>query len=346
MFAAKTRPPRIALMSAVTVWFSAAMPAVAFTLPGARQQAVDSAVSAMIGCRYDDAFRIADSLSGADPRDGTGPMLRLFTIGLRDLDFEMTIDSADFERTYAAVISRTARSVSTGGATSYSLTLTGYAKATIASFHLRKNRYLGAVQTGLDALDLLRRAKQLDSLNTDPDYFLGLYEFARADLRKKLWWVLFWFPGNRERGIQRMEACSRSARFSPLAARLSLIDMYAQSGRMADARRQLDYMTGRFPDSRFVLWARARYFETAKQFGLAAEAYAGLAESYAGQPWGRYNRHITRLDEARMRESAGDRNAALELCRDVGASCVSLPRQQRDEVCGMCQRMQAGLEKQ
>jgi len=129
-------------------------------------------------------------------------VLRLAVLGMRDVDFDRMIDSSQFVATYARAMDRISILQQHRGVSSYSCMLIGLTKAINASYYLRIHSYFDALGTGSDALKYLRKAHDLDATNTEVDFFLGLYDYAKSDLKKHLWWVLFWFPGDKHEGIR------------------------------------------------------------------------------------------------------------------------------------------------
>ena len=57
---------------------------------------------------------------------------------------------------------------------------------------MRNKEYLNGIHLGFEALSCCREAKKIDSSNADVDLILGLYSYARAELRRKFWGILCW----------------------------------------------------------------------------------------------------------------------------------------------------------
>ena len=201
--------------------------------------------------------------------------------------------------------------------TSYSRMLAGICDAIHAGFYLRQKRYLSAMQNGLDALRIMREAQQIDSTNYEVDFFLGLYEYARAELRSRLWWVLFWYPGNRQQGIKRVRRCAQQAIITSAAAKLSLCDMYIQEKRFKDAEKTIKQLKQEYPKSRFVLWAEVKYFVAEKRYKNASALYHRLSHSYQNEEHGEYNAFYSRSQRALMLFHAGDITNAKRLCDEL-----------------------------
>lgn len=177
--------------------------------------------------------------------------------------------------------------------------------------------YVTALQNGLDALKLLREAKTLDTTNTDVDFFLGLYDYGKAEMRTRLWWVLFWYPGGKKEGIQKLEQCSKSACMTKNAAKLSLSEIYISEKHNDRGLSLIEQLETSFPESRFVHWSKAKYYESNKMYNEAAIVYNKLSHLYSNTANGSYNALFTKSKEAAMYLEAGQKEKAAELCRII-----------------------------
>lgn len=248
----------------------------------AEQKVADRIIDATVATSYEEAFRLCDSASAE-----TQPafmMLKLTTIGLRDLDFEEPTDSVLFRETYSSAIAQINAYELANGASAYSKTLRGFCDGAKASFDVRLRSFGKAVGTGLDALKILDDASQ-DSSLADADYFLGLYDWSRADLRRRMWWMLFWLPGNRARGLARLERCAKVSIFSRTAAELALVEVYAQAGKVAQAREVLSRLQAKYPGSRFVGWAEAKLEQHLERWPQAAGVRIACGGVYPRGAW-------------------------------------------------------------
>lgn len=290
--------------------------AYSFVLPETPYLDTQRAISYIVNNRYDaafDYFAATDSAS-VDPLTA---VLYLATLGMRDVDFEMSVDSAAFSQRYCAALNTVLQLERNDGSSSYSCTVKGLSQIMYATFFLRQKKYVSAAQHGFDALKTLKLAQELDSTNHDVDFFLGLYEYARSELRARLWWVMFWYPGSRTEGIKRLEACATHGTITRVAAKLSLCDIYTQEKHFERAAKLIYELKNNYPQSRFVYWAEAKYFEATQEYRGAAAVYDTLHTLYALCNYGEYNMLSTRLKQAEMSFRAGDRAIAAELCFDV-----------------------------
>lgn len=286
-----------------------------FSLPPHTIAYSESITSSIINCEFDEAFRMSDSLINEYPGDPLPLLLKLVTIGMRDVDFEKTIDSAGFLKAYNDAMTAVKAYEQQHGISSYSRTLEGFCKVTHSSFYLRSKSYVAALQNGLDGIRLLKDAKELDPSNTEVNFFLGMYDFAKAELRSRLWWVLFWYPGDKKEGIKLLNECSKTAKLTSTAALLSLSDIYVQEGKPERSASIIEHLEKEYPESRFVLWAKAKYLEKIKNYTDAAIVYERLSLSYASCTEGMHNALVTRNRVAHMLKASGQHNEAAKVCR-------------------------------
>lgn len=286
-------------------------------VPSVQREWTSHLVALILEGSYVQALADVDSTLKANISDPLPSVLKLAVIGMRDVDFELTVDSAGFISTYEQSIIKIQQLEKAKGVSSYSKMLTGFSKAIHSTFFLRKKLYFSAMQNGLDAISCLKDAKQLDSSNTDVDFFLGLYDYSKAELRKQFWWVLFWYSGSKTDGIRKLTECSNSACITNSAALLSLSDIYIREKNPGNSFKVLAQLESRYPQSRFVLWAKAKYFETSNLYTDAARIYGILADSYERCKYGKYNCMVTRNKQAHMFEMAGMKTEAAVSCRNL-----------------------------
>jgi tetratricopeptide (TPR) repeat protein len=232
--------------------------------------------------------------------------------GLKSLDLEMRVESVQFERWYADALRLLPTSDSTEDARQ--LLLGGFARAAYTSYHLREGRYIAAAGTGMDALGMLQKASVKDSTLADADFFLGLYECAWGELRRRIPWVLFWRSGELEEGICKLRRCANEGTIARWSSKLTLAQVLVDNKRFKQARPVLEELSRRFPQSRFVYWAWAAYYEKQGDFAAASRFYAQLQASYAQTPGGEYNALATGLLQATMLYKTHAMQPCIALC--------------------------------
>ena len=288
----------------------------AFSIPKQQQLIAQNIVDCIITNQYDSVFQSIDAIR-RDTDDPLYMVLELVAVGLRDVDFEKTVDSAQFLRTYEKTIESIRLWEKKKGASSYSSMLTGMSMLIHASFYVRQKKYFTSMQNVFDALDQLKEAQKKDTANYEIDLFLGLYEYARAELRSRLWWILFWYPGDRQNGIKRVQRSAENAVIIDEAAKLSLCDIFIKEKQNEKAKKYLDQLKIKYPHSRFVLWAEVKYYETEKVYDSAASVYNQLAAQYELLPMGEYNCIFTYYKQAEMLSKTGRKKQAYKICTNI-----------------------------
>ncbi|MDR0307309.1 MAG: hypothetical protein LBI42_10810 [Chitinispirillales bacterium] len=297
--------------------FTITISAPALQIPDNHRKIAELTIKEILECRFENAMQTAEFAYAADNKNPIGPVLHLVALGMRDIDFDSTIDTLAFLRSFERAKTVVDEYEKQNGVSSYSSTLKGFTLGIHASFHLNNKSYFAAAGTGLDALSLMKNARGLDPANTDVNFFLGLYDYARADIKKKLWWVLFWFPGNKQSGIRQLEEGAKSATLTKIASQLALSDIYLEQKQPEKSRVIIDELKKTLPNSRFVLWAQAKYFEDQNMHNQAALTYGKLADSYEKEPHGTYNSIVTRNKQAHLHSKAGEAEPAINACKRI-----------------------------
>ena len=312
----------------ITIFIFSLTTAFSFTLQPRLKKTADSVIGMLISGEYAQAITCTDSLMSVDSIEPLYPYLHLCALGLQDLDFDRIIDTNAFLASYQKTIKTLNLYEKEHGKTSYSMTLLGFAYASHSSFYLMRKKYFSAIGTGLDAMKIFNEAKESDSTNYDVDLFLGLYNYARGELKKTLWMVLFWYPGSKKQGIRSLEACRYSGQLVSEGAKLVLLDIYARESKYEKFKILADSLFVKYPNSRFLFWSRAKYFEALKDYLKAANDYEELADSYEHEKYGDYNSLVTRLMQIQLLEKSGQGEEAVRIARKVleGEKCNASKR--------------------
>jgi len=329
---------RIVRHSTAIVLFFCTGALYAYTLAPGVQGAGNRVIGMLINCEYAKACAQTDSLIKTDTLEPVYPYLRMCSLGLRDLDFDEIIDTVAFLAAYQKTIQIIDAYERVYGQTSYSQTILGFTYVSHASFYLMHNRYFAAIKTGLDGIRIFRDVKQADGSNYDADLILGLYAYAKGELRKRLWMVLFWYPGSRKEGIAHLQDSRSKGRIASEAAGMALVDVYGMEKQFTKAYTLLDTLSRTYPQSRFLLWSRVKLLEAQKEYVRAAETYERLAESYARTEFGGYNFLVTRNRQAAMLNKAGLKKEASVVAKKTLAcsECSATPRHTK-----MCREMES-----
>lgn len=288
---------------------------VSLPLSDGQQQYADRCIRAIINCDYNAAFSITDSVMAADNTDPIAPLLHLTALGVRDIDFDSLLDSAAFFSAYCTAEQCIAVYEKENGVSSFTKTLSGFCKGFLATFYLREKSYFTAMRNGFHSLGLLEDAYRLDSTNADPLFLLGLYEYAKGELKQRVGWLLFWYPGSKKTGIERLKSCMNKGHFAAVPSVFALAEIYVREKRAEECLQLVERLKRDFPDSRFTFWTTAKYFESQQSYYEAGLTYELLSASYDEEPAGRYNAFLMRNLQAHMILKAGQRKEAEDSCR-------------------------------
>ncbi len=288
-----------------------------FTMEPQLKKEADAVIGMLINCEFSRAMNSTDSLRAIDSTEPLYPFLHLCALGLRDLDFDRIVDTVAFLQYYKLTISTIEGYEALHGRDSYSMTLLGFTYATHSSFYLMHKKYFSAIGTGLDAVKIFNDIKEIDSTNYDAQFFLGFYNYAKGELKKRLWMVLFWFPGSKKDGIRTLEACTNHNQLTAEVAKMSLVDVYIQEEEYEKSRKLYTRLRKKYPRSRFLFWSNARYYEAVKDYKKAADAYDKLAMSYESNELGEYNALVTRLKQIEFLDKAGLTDTAADVAEKV-----------------------------
>lgn len=286
-----------------------------FSIPQQQRDDADYIIGLIINCQFNKALFVSDSLTREMPEEPLYPILNLMTYGLRNLDFDRAIDTLNFMKSYKASYEAVKKYKSKYGNTSYGLTLEGFIKASYASYRIFHGKYFSALGEGLDAVKLLKEANRIDSTNVDSYFFLGFYSYARGELKKRLWMLLFWYPGSRKEGKKMLEKCSESAQIASIPSQMILADIYREEKEYDKNQKLIQKLLDRYPESRFMMWAKARREEQLKNYDKAAEAYRWLADSYEKTEEGKYNALVTREHQLSMLKNANRKSSASHIAK-------------------------------
>jgi tetratricopeptide (TPR) repeat protein len=286
----------------------------AFTMPESQRLVVQETIETIMNCGFERAFFLCDSLIRQDSADPMAWMLKVSAIGLHDLDCDSLTDSLQFYAVFRKAEAVAGTYEGKHGESSYSLTIRGYSKVIAAAYSLWQKRYFEGLGFGLDAVSVLKQAKKSDPANNDADCILGLYTYARAELKKKFWWVLFWYSGDKEDGIRRIKSCVKNGRFANTPAALVLAEITVREKRYDECEGDIAALTQRFPKSRFIRWTQIKLYESTKVYREAGDLYQSLADAYDEIPNARRNAVDTRNRAAHMYYLAGEKELARSAC--------------------------------
>jgi len=258
---------------------------------------------------------MTDDLLKKYPEEPLYYYLAVASIGLKNLDFDEVLDKEKFLDIYDRGIRLTEKMLESDQNSCDLIMIRGFLMSANAAFMLLEGRLAAGARLGLRSLEVLRLAHTCDPKNYDTQYYLGFFDYAQAELRRKLG-PLGVFTGltrNPQQGISALERCVKYARFMNRAAEMVLVDVYVRENRLDKAGEMLPRLLKEFPESRFLMWTKKRY-ELARGDDLAAIQTA-LTASRLYLRDGGYHNGIMILEE--VRKSSNFRRFPIEIRREI-----------------------------
>ena len=301
-------------------------------LPFQKNQTAHTIMENIAACKFEQARIVIDSMLSIDSSDALAWMLLMAQISLQQLDYDQSSDSDSFQKTYEQTKNVLAVDNNSGSADSDFLTIKGITQLIASAYAMHRKKYISALKSGFNALDLCKEAKKIDSANADVDFMLGLYAYARAELKRKFLGILFWYSGDKRSGIRIIKNSSRNARLISLVADMALQEIYVREGVYDQAASGIERLLASYPGSRFVLWTKAKLFDAQKMPDRAAEVYGTLADAYEQIHAAQKNYFTTRFLEAKRYFEAKNNQKALAVCNRLLAECKGTNDDNCDEI--------------
>jgi len=269
----------------------------------------------LVNCQFDKAYKMTDDLLRRHPEEPLYYYLAVAAIGLKNLDFDEVLDKEKFFEIYDKGIKLVETMLENDPNSCDLIMIRGFLMSANAAFLLLEGRLAAGARLGLRSLEILRQAHACDPKNYDTQYYLGFFDYAQAELRRRLG-PLGIFTGltrNPQQGISALERCVRYARFMNRAAEMVLVDVYVRENRLDKAAELLPRLLKEFPESRFLLWTKKR-LEIARGDDLSAIQTAMTASRLYFRD-GAYHNGIMILEE--VRKSSNFRRFPPEIRREI-----------------------------
>ena len=257
----------------------------------------------IVNCEFNRAYELTDRLLRENPQEPLFYYLALAAIGLKNLDFNEVLDKEKFFDIYERGILLTETMLESDPKSCDLIMIRGFLMSANAAFLLLEGRLAAGARLGLRSLEVLREAHACDPTNYDTQYYLGFFDYAQAELRRRLG-PLGIFTGltrNPQQGITALERCVRYARFMNRAAEMVLVDVYVRENRLDKAGQTLPRLLAEFPESRFLMWTQKRYHIARGDDSAAFETALKASRLYIRD--GAYHNGIMILEETRKASS-------------------------------------------
>ncbi len=296
-------------------------PCLGFNMPPEQNQLAQSIMEKIIECRFDQAQVTIDSLLASDSNDPLGLMFLMTNFSLRELDYSLEASSDSFQKAFHKVSDAIGAQEKNNIMDSYRHTIQALSTVIAAVYHLHRGERIAGLRKGLKALSLCKESKKIDSSNTDVDFILGLYDYARAELKKKFLGIIFWYSGDKFSGIKKIENSRYTACLVSLAANIALMEIYIREKTYKKASSEIDSFLSRYPGSRFAMWSKAKLYDAQKMWLKAANVYEALADLYEPIAPARKNYFTTLLLAADRYSKGSNFEKSRRECERILAVC-------------------------
>jgi tetratricopeptide (TPR) repeat protein len=169
----------------------------------------------------------------------------------------------------------------------------------------------------MKSLDALAAVGNRNPPLADCYLYLGLYDYVKGELQKKLRFILFWrAAGGKTEGIRKLEFCRQHSLFSRTAAAQTLLGIYVREQEWSNAEATFREIISYLPGNRPARWTLANGYFEARQWSKAAPVYHDLVKNLVGVP-GLAQWQVA-LCQYRLAECAyetGSRQESLAFCR-------------------------------
>jgi len=133
----------------------------------------------------------------------------------------------------------------------------GGAEGYKGTYEARFERWITAFRYGWKGVSILLKLQEKKSSIVDLGYGIGSYEYWRSALMKSLWWM----PGvedKRQEGIIKLLKVRNDGVYTRVVASVSLIDIYFNEKKNAEALQIAETALAQYPRSVFFLFGKAR----------------------------------------------------------------------------------------
>lgn len=268
--------------------------------------------------RYAEARALFDEAMRRWPTHPAGPLNKAILLQVMSLDFETPVPQPEYtsllERAIALgdkMLEQNARSVEASFAV-------GMAHSYIAYDRFRDGEdWIGGLAAGLKAQSYFDDCLKFDASAWDAMTGVGTYKYWKSRQMSFLTWTPL-VDDERGAGIALLRKAETQGAYTAAQATNSLIWIYIEEERYADAVRAAQRMLKRYPTNRLFLWGLASAAEKKGDLRLAREAYQRIVQSIDTEV--RERRYIeiqARAKIARHSFTLGDRETARRECEWV-----------------------------
>ena len=309
---------RVLLICFILLVFS--VTAFARVSPVSYQSVIDSGIGLTLDQRYEECLALFQRHAAGEPGRFLAPFYALMTHEARMIDYE----TVDWEHAYDSLSLLTESlfkaEIKRDRNDAWANYFLGTLYVTRGAHALRFSRYLNFTADVLKGIQSLKRALALDSTLSDACLYLGLYQYARAEL-------FSWLPLLGDEKNEAMELIERAARqslFSQEVAIQVLVGIYGRNGEFDKAASLAAEFKSRHPDNRAIYWLLGNVYLSQKKYPEAQKEFSTLQGLLPGIPAQFvYNPASLNSTLARIHYETGEYAACIALCDKILALRVA-----------------------
>ena len=265
--------------------------------------------------RYSQARTVFDDVIRLVPDHPAGYLNKVILLEVMSLDFETPVPQPEFDRLIEKAELLAQRMLDRNEKSAEGKYYLGMTHSYLAYYKFRDGEnWVSGLKHGMSANSWLEECVELDPKAWDAMTGVGTYKYWKSRKMSFLTWSPF-VDDERAEGIRILRDAERRAAYTGAQATNSLIWIYIEEERYAEAIRCAQSVLKRFPANRLFLWGLASAAEKTKHWQLAREAYQRIEASVDEEVLER--RYIdvqARSKIARMSFQLGDRESARREC--------------------------------
>jgi tetratricopeptide (TPR) repeat protein len=213
------------------------------------------------------------------------------------------------------------------------------AEGYISYYEAIEGSWFTALSTGINSISEFDKILVEDKNFYEAYIAIGTFEYWKSRKLEFMDWLPF-ASDTKNIGIDRLILAIDSSSYNSHLAINSLIWIYIDQKKYADAIKVAEKALSEFPQSRTFKWGLARAYEE-KNSLRAIELYLDILNSYPDSLKENYKNEITLKHLiAQQYAKLGDKEKAIQYCDEI-LSMKSIPKKTMDELCGRLERVKS-----
>jgi len=271
------------------------------------QQAIDL----ILKQDYPAAERICNSLILKDRNYPAGYFMKMNLIAARFYDLTDTSSLPEFFRLADTLLLLTGNSEEP-----IYVFYRGAAYAYLSVIHTKEDRWVSGALNGKKSTDIFKKMLKEGVVSGDVLGMVGTYHYWSSVLMKNFYWLPF-IDDRREQGIVELTVARKNAKYLQFAIISSLLWIYYDNNRMAEALELCDQVLAAYPGHRIFMQVKMHILYKQKAYGPALQLAGALANAYAKLEQVPVNYTAMRIKQALIYYSMGKKKEGDALSGEI-----------------------------